>query len=75
MVTTIQLEERVKNMLEKMKSNPAETYNKVIKRLIVNVEEYELSPKTVKNIEHALEDIKKGRTYSTAEVKKKLHIR
>ncbi len=75
MVTTIQLEERVKNMLEKMKTNPAETYNKVIKRLIMDVEEYELSPRTVKNIEHALGDIKKNRTYSTTEVKKKLHIR
>jgi len=75
MVTTIQLEERVKSMLEKMKTNPAETYNKVVERLIVNAEEYELSPKTVKNIEHALEDIKKRRTYSTAEVKKKLLIK
>jgi len=33
-----------------------------------------LSPKTIKNIERALEDIRKGRTYSTSEAKKKLGI-
>jgi len=34
----------------------------------------ELSPETIKNIERALEDVKKGRTYSTGEAKKKLGI-
>jgi len=33
-----------------------------------------LSPKTAKNIERALEDVRKGRTYSTSEAKKKLGI-
>ena len=35
----------------------------------------ELSPKTLNNIERALEDVKKGRTYSTSEAKKKLGIK
>jgi len=34
-----------------------------------------LSSETIKNIERALEDVKKGRTYSTSEVKKKLGIK
>ncbi|MEM3012963.1 MAG: hypothetical protein QW084_06335 [Candidatus Hadarchaeales archaeon] len=37
-------------------------------------EEEELSARTIRNIERALEDIKRGRTYSTGEVKKKLGI-
>ena len=75
MVTTIQLEEKVKEMLAKMKAHPSETYSKVIERLIANNEEYELSPKAVRNIEKALDDVKKGRTYSSAEVKKKLKLK
>ena len=76
MVTTIQLEERIKNKLEEMKIHPRETYSKVIERLVnLSMEEEELSPQTIKNIEQALEDIKKGRVYSTKEVKKKLGIK
>jgi len=75
MVTTIQLEERIKNKLEEIKMYPRETYSRIIERLIqLSSEEEELSTETIKNIEHALEDVKKGRVYSTKEVKKKLGI-
>lgn len=77
MVTTIQLEERIKNKLEAIKVHPRETYEEVIERLIRLSEEEEkgLSPQTIKNIEQALEDVKKGRVYPTKEVKKKLGIK
>jgi len=76
MVTTIQLEERLKNKLEEMKMYPRETYSKVIERLMqVSMKEEELSPQTLKNIEKALEDVKRGRVYSTKDVKKKLGIK
>lgn len=76
MVTTIQLEERIKSKLEEIKMHPRETYSRVIERLIqLSREEGELSQQTVKSIEHALEDVKKGRTYSTAEARKKLGIK
>ncbi len=76
MVTTIQLEERIKNKLKEAKLYPGETYNRVIERLIkLSSEERELSAETIKNIELALEDIKRGRVYSTGEVKKKLGIK
>jgi len=76
MVTTIQLEERVKNKLEEMKLYPRETYSSIIERLIqLYAEEEELSPQTIKNIERALKDVKKGRVYSTKEVKKRLRIK
>lgn len=76
MVTTIQLEERIKKKLEEMKMHPREPYSKVIERLIqFSEEEEELSGETIRNIEKALEDVKKGRVYSTREVKKKMGIK
>jgi predicted transcriptional regulator len=73
MATTIQLEEKTKEELERVKLFPRETYNEVIIRLIMtSQEESELSEQTIKNIEKALEDVKKGRLYSTEEVRKKL---
>ena len=75
MVTTIQLEERVKHKLEELKIHPREPYNQVIERLIEISKEEELSLQTIKNIKQALEDIKHGRVYSTSRVRKKLGIR
>jgi predicted transcriptional regulator len=76
MVTTIQLEERIKNKLEGMKIHQRETYSKVIERLIQSSREEEvLSPQTIKNIESSLEDVKRGRVCSTKEVKNKLGIK
>jgi predicted transcriptional regulator len=76
MVTTIQLDEKTKHKLEKLKSHTRETYNDVIERLIYSKEEDEkLSPATIKNIESSLDDVKKNRLYSTSQVKKKLGLR
>jgi predicted transcriptional regulator len=76
MATTIQLEEKTKEELERVKLFPRETYNEVIIRLIMtSQEESELSEQTIKNIEKALEDVKKGRLYSTEEVRKELGIK
>jgi len=72
MVTTIQLEERIKTKLDKMKLHPRETYNTVIERLLYDTAEEELSPQTIRGIESALNDIKNNRLYSTADVKKRL---
>lgn len=75
MATTIQIEEKIKSKLGEMKIHPREPYSKVIERLIKHSSEgEELSPETIRNIERALEDVKKGRTYSTGEVRKKLGI-
>jgi len=76
MVTTIQLEEKTKKELERMKVLPRETYNEVIIRLILtSQEESELSKQTIKNIERGLEDVKRGRLYSTKETRKELGIK
>jgi len=76
MVTTIQVEEKTKEELERVKLFPRETYNEVIIRLVMtSQEETELSEETIKNIEKALEDVKKGRMYSTEKVRKELGIK
>ena len=76
MVTTIQVEEKTKDELERVKLFPRETYNEVIIRLImISQEESELSKQTIKNIEKALKDVKKGRLYSTEKVRKELGIK
>ena len=75
MVTTIQVTEETKDALKKMKLFPRETYEEVICRLMeIDKEEEELSTETIQNIEKALEDVKRGRLYSTEEVKKELGI-
>jgi tartrate/fumarate subfamily iron-sulfur-dependent hydro-lyase beta chain len=48
-------------------------HSRVVERLIdYSGHEEELSPRTIKDVERALEDVKKGRTYSTSEVRKRL---
>lgn len=75
MITTIQLDKRVRDELESIKAYPKETYGKVIERLIKSCsEDGELSSRTIRNIERSLKDVKAGRVYSTRDVKKKLGI-
>lgn len=75
METTIQVEKKLKDKLEELKLHPRESYNKVIERLVnIRTDEGELSKETILNIERALEDVKKGRTFSTKEIKEKLGI-
>jgi len=58
-----------------MKLFPKETYEEVIQRLIeISKKEEGLSTETIQNIENALKDVKKGRIYSTEEVKKELDL-
>jgi hypothetical protein len=73
MVTTIQVTEKTKNTLKRMKLSSKETYEEVILRLIeISREEEELSNETIQNIEKALKDVKRGKLYSNDEVKKEL---
>jgi len=77
MSTTIKLEDSTKKELEKEKTHPRETYDSVIKRLLILTTEndQELSDKTIRNIESSLEDIKKGRVSSHDTVKKRLGLK
>lgn len=73
MVTTIQLDEKTKSKLTKLKNFPRESYDDVVNRLIKIVEEDSatLSDNTIHDLEDALEDVRKGRLVSHEQVKKK----
>ncbi|MEK6873489.1 MAG: hypothetical protein AABW91_01480 [Nanoarchaeota archaeon] len=68
MSTTIQISDNVKSVLDRMKMMERETYNEVIERMIED--DLELNEKTKKEIEEA----RKGKSISHAEVKKRLGL-
>jgi len=68
MPTTIQISDNVKSVLDRMKMIERETYNDVIERMIED--DLELNEKTKKEIEEA----RKGKSISHAEVKKRLGL-
>ena len=73
MVTTIQVTEKTKNTLKRMKLSSKEIYEEVILRLIeISREEEELSNETIQNIKKALKDVKRGKLYFNDEIKKEL---
>ena len=76
MVTSIQLENKTKSKLNKMKIFSKESYDDVVNKLINIAEDDEgvLSKSTIKDLEEALDDVKKGRLLSHNQVKKKLGL-
>ena len=87
MVTTIQLDEKIKSNLDKLKIHHRETYNELIARLIIVfsqksqlqeniIETMEVlsSPETMRNIAQGLEDYKKGNYVTLDSLKKKYQI-
>ena len=68
MPTTIQISDNVKLVLDKMKMMERETYNEVIERMIED--DLELNEKTKREVEEA----RKGKSISHAEVKKRLGL-
>jgi len=68
MATTIQISDKVKVILDKMKMMERETYNEVIERMIED--DLELNEKTKKEIEEA----RKGKSVSHSEAKKRLSL-
>lgn len=71
-VTTIQISEALREKLETQKMSNKETYEEVILDLLEDTAE--LSEETKKAIRQAEADIKAGRVYTLAEVKKSLNI-
>lgn len=77
MVTSIQLENKTKARLEKMKSFPKESYDDVVNRLLNMAKDDEgvLSKHAIKNIEKSLAEIKAGKIISHKDVKQKLGLK
>jgi predicted transcriptional regulator len=68
MPTTIQISDNVKSVLDRMKMIERETYNDIIERMIED--DLELNEKTKIEIEEA----RKGKSISHAEVKKRFGL-
>lgn len=74
--TTIQIRKSLKKKLEELKAYPNETMDQLITRLANSNIDYEpLSEEEIKGIEEGLADIKAGRVYTTAQLKKELGIK
>ena len=87
MVTTIQLDERVKEKLDKLKVHHRETYNELILRILnscspQNVDRESLietidilsSPETIRDIAGAIEEYNQGKGIEFSKLKKELKI-
>lgn len=70
MVTTIQIKEDIKTVLNQMKLFERETYNDVLERLIEDVQE--LNEETKKEIESALKEIESGKYVTHEKLAKEL---
>lgn len=71
-MTTIQVSDKVKQMLANKKLRSSETFEDVILDLIEDT--MELSEQTKKDIKEAQKDIKNGKVYHWEDVKKELNI-
>jgi len=87
MITTIQLETKVKNKLDELKVHPRESYNDLIVRLLENnslkdasreslIETIETlsDPETMRDIAEALENYEKGEGKTLEEIEKELKL-
>jgi predicted CopG family antitoxin len=85
MVTTIQIDEKVKARLDKLKIHHRESYNELISRLIASsspeiadreslIETLEIlsDPELMKGIARGVKDFNEGRTKRLREIKKEL---
>ena len=74
--TTIKISRKTKSGLEKQKTHPGDTYESVISRLLDYVSQDDhLSKQDIKNMEQGIADIKAGRVYTSAQVKKRLGLK
>lgn len=77
--TTIQISKKMKMELDSFKDHPRETYEEVLGRLVIIAKEdgeaeLELSEETIRDIKKSRKNIRKGRFYTTEQIKKELGL-
>jgi len=73
--SSIYIREDLKTQLNNLKRNPKESYNDVIERLVnLTVDDEPLSAESIKGLEEALDDIKKGNLISEKDIRKKYGV-
>lgn len=78
-ITTIQIQKSLKRELDSLREYKRETYADVIKKLIERFKEQEeseleLSEEALKAIKEARENVRKGKVYSTEQIKETLGL-
>ncbi len=73
--TTIQIRTETLERLKNMKKYERESYDEVLNNIIDEAEEETLTEEEIKDIQAALEEVKKGKLYSIEKVAKDLGIR
>ncbi len=78
-ITTIQIQKSLKKELDSLREYRRETYADIIKKLIERFKEQEkseleLSEDALKAIKEAREDVRKGKVYSTKQIKETLGL-
>lgn len=73
--STIQLKEETKANLDLQRLFPKESYDMVIQRILKShMDDDQLSPETIADMEEGMADIKAGRVYTSEQVKKELGL-
>jgi predicted transcriptional regulator len=73
--TTIMVKRNTKKKLDELKTNPRESIDSVIERLMdMAIDDEPLSKEEINGIRKGLKDIENGRTHSDKDVYKKLGI-
>ncbi|MCL5420368.1 MAG: hypothetical protein M1284_01285 [Candidatus Parvarchaeota archaeon] len=76
MATTVQIDEKTKSLLEKLKIHKRESFNEVIKNLVMAKFDVEpLSDEEIRDGEKSLKEIKAGRYYTHEQVKRNLNLK
>lgn len=73
--TTIQLNVQTLERLKSLKNIERQSYDELLNNLIDNIEEEELSPEEIKDIQIALEEVKQGKVYPIEQVARELGVR
>lgn len=72
--TTIQINGSTLQRLKMFKRYSRESYDEILNNLINETEEETLDENEIKEIQDALEEVRKGKTYSIDEVAKELKV-
>ena len=78
-MTTIQISKKLKTELDALKSHPRESYAQLIEEMTLRWNEtdesqLELSDEAIRSAEQGRKDLKAGRGYTTAQLKKILGL-
>ena len=75
MATTIQVRDETLSRLKYFKESSRESYDEVINKVLDDIEEGELSEKTIEDIRRGLREIKEGKGQSIGDVAREFGIR